>query len=482
MGTRKSEEHRITGYIVVKAQFKVVSPMRIGSGRQVQSDVDIVRGADGNAYLPGSSIIGALSQSCNRFLDGSKDVDLLIAAEILWGTTMSPQNAQKQDSYQSHLRLSDIPLEGKDNHITIRDGVAISHSENTALDKKKYNYELLESEQEFTFQPEITIRRGFDPNVVARLQELVGHMLHVLADDFRVGGLTTRGFGCLELVGECKVRWFDFVGGTEEDRQQHRADWFKYLNGEGFEALPNSTWKSIAPTPTASKLQICASFKVKGALITGASARPNDDSDKVQLSLKNGNYVISGKSWAGALRHRAFKILKTLSISEEESRINKLFGMVDEKHKTQIKSRLITTESIIPKADAKPMHQNRIRVDRFTGGVIKGGLFNSTPIWQSNVVMNLAIHDFQDWEAALLLHVLKDLWVGDLAIGGEKNVGRGVLEGIEATIDFGEGDKMTIKKGQGDEVTVTKEKDAAARLEALEAEFKSLIPQTQKKQ
>jgi len=32
------------------------------------------------------------------------------------------------------------------------------------------------------------------------------------------------------------------------------------------------------------------------------------------------------------------------------------------------------------------------------------------------------------------MQVLKDLWCGDLAIGGEKNVGRGVLKGLSATI------------------------------------------------
>jgi hypothetical protein len=32
--------------------------------------------------------------------------------------------------------------------------------------------------------------------------------------------------------------------------------------------------------------------------------------------------------------------------------------------------------------------------------------------------------------------VLKDLWTGDLALGGEKGIGRGVLEGIRAVIKY----------------------------------------------
>ena len=63
------------------------------------------------------------------------------------------------------------------------------------------------------------------------------------------------------------------------------------------------------------------------------------------------------------------------------------------------------------------------------------------PLWakQNNgpmVTLDLEIKDFEDWEAGLMLLVLKDLWNGDLAIGGEKNVGRGVLQGLSATISF----------------------------------------------
>ena len=60
------------------------------------------------------------------------------------------------------------------------------------------------------------------------------------------------------------------------------------------------------------------------------------------------------------------------------------------------------------------------------------------PLWAKqkwpNGYFDLEIKDFKDWEAGLMLLVLKDLWNGDLAIGGEKNAGRGVLQGLSATI------------------------------------------------
>ncbi len=39
-------------------------------------------------------------------------------------------------------------------------------------------------------------------------------------------------------------------------------------------------------------------------------------------------------------------------------------------------------------------------------------------------------------EAGLMLLVLKDIWTGDIAIGGEKNVGRGVFKGTNAFIEW----------------------------------------------
>jgi len=41
-----------------------------------------------------------------------------------------------------------------------------------------------------------------------------------------------------------------------------------------------------------------------------------------------------------------------------------------------------------------------------------------------------------DAEVGLLLLILKDLWTEDLPIGGEKNVGRGLLKGKRLVISY----------------------------------------------
>ena len=52
--------------------------------------------------------------------------------------------------------------------------------------------------------------------------------------------------------------------------------------------------------------------------------------------------------------------------------------------------------------------QYRIKIDRFTGGVMNNALFDSMPIWagqgdESMVTLELDIDRYQDWEAGLML-------------------------------------------------------------------------------
>ena len=61
-------------------------------------------------------------------------------------------------------------------------------------------------------------------------------------------------------------------------------------------------------------------------------------------------------------------------------------------------------------------------------------LFAEKPLWQKDktrsvVTIRVAIEDCQDWEAGLALFLLKDLWTGQVALGGDKSVGRGYLTG-----------------------------------------------------
>jgi hypothetical protein len=52
------------------------------------------------------------------------------------------------------------------------------------------------------------------------------------------------------------------------------------------------------------------------------------------------------------------------------------------------------------------------------------------------VQVKLTLRNPEDHEVGLLLLLLKDLWTGDLPVGGESSVGRGRLQGIKAHLDW----------------------------------------------
>src|SRR5690606_13597374 len=92
----------------------------------------------------------------------------------------------------------------------------------------------------------------------------------------------------------------------------------------------------------------------------------------------------------------------------------------------------------------KSLVQNRVRIDRFTGGAFTTGLFSEEPgFGDATSSLNLDVTGLNPDEAevGLLLQVLKDLWVGDLAVGGESSIGRGRLQGLAADLVWRQSEK-----------------------------------------
>jgi CRISPR/Cas system CSM-associated protein Csm3 (group 7 of RAMP superfamily) len=114
----------------------------------------------------------------------------------------------------------------------------------------------------------------------------------------------------------------------------------------------------------------------------------------------------------------------------------------------RVASHLIVTECEIDNGLAD-LVQNRVKIDRFTGGSYPGALFNQQPVFgrpnsattlKLKLILRQSSQNNTDFKAqvGLLLLLLKDLWTGDLPLGGEISVGRGRLQGCEAKLADGE--------------------------------------------
>ena len=147
--------------------------------------------------------------------------------------------------------------------------------------------------------------------------------------------------------------------------------------------------------------QLHAEFLIDGSLLIRSGSTQASDPDAIHIhSMRDGRPVpiLSGTSLAGALRARALRICNTFGDRMKASAFtSQLFGPIMGKRgntpgadslgrRTQTEpeerpgaSRLHTFETEI--TNPVEVVQNRIKIDRFTGGAYPGALFNEQPVF-----------------------------------------------------------------------------------------------------
>ena len=231
--------------------------------------------------------------------------------------------------------------------------------------------------------------------------------------------------------------------------------------------------------------RIEATFGLPGSLLIRSSSGEPGSPDVVHLkSDRQGQQqpIISGTSLAGAVRSRALRIANTvLGQDKAKTLVNEMFGPPmneDEADTTRTVSaagrlkpggsRVVTEESIVQ--GGRDCVQSRVKIDRFTGGAFPTALFSEQPLFsngQAQVTLSLTLRNPKETEIGLLLLVLKDLWTGDLPLGGQSSIGRGRLEGRHAVLTMQrDGDEQRWKlQRDGDELRC-EPPDALAALNA----------------
>ncbi|MCZ2459994.1 MAG: RAMP superfamily CRISPR-associated protein [Chitinophagales bacterium] len=460
------EQHKIIGRYIIHAEIKTLTPVLIGKGIGDVADIEIMRLPDGKPYIPASTFAGVLKQHFAEWYGETKMKTK--EAKFFWGTGQKKINGKPDpDQYQCHFVIDDLLTTcDTKNKITRRDGIKIDYKTGITEKKAKYDYELLEPEITFNLRAEVTVRKVIsNPKI---FEEYISYISAILNDDsFRIGAQTNTGFGKIQCSG-FNAWYFDF-----SDKKLNRSEeWFTYLKALEERCVWEKEYYDIRPGFESIKISeikcplksfnIYAEFGIKNSIIIGAYGIDAKEPDKTHLKSNSKN-VLTGKSVRGAIRHRALKILNTLPIDNAEEKIKELFGYVENQNqeKDEIRGKLRVEENYIA---GKGMTQNRIKIDRFTGGTMSGALFNSKPLWKNKngeegkLILDFALSgkEFKETDALLLLHLLKDLWTADLPIGGEKSIGRGILTGRHATVNYG-GKQLVIEAGENGIITFKKQ-------------------------
>jgi CRISPR/Cas system CSM-associated protein Csm3 (group 7 of RAMP superfamily) len=409
----------LVGKIIIKGKLTLESPLIIGSGIKEFIDIEVLKDKNGKPYIPATSLIGVLK----HYFENNMSENIGDDSDYFWG--MSEKiDSNTQKSIQSSFICHDLYSAGA--KIRIRDGVCIDPENQTAKDKGKYDFEIVDKGAVFDVFLEVTLRRIYSKDTFKRILATIIEPL--ISSKIAIGAKTNSGFGKIALKN-LEVIEFDFSKKDDVYR------WLKKDFSHGISYLDPKQYVSYSKKIDVFSIE--AKFALVNSIIIRAYSEKPDLPDAVNIT-SNGEFVLPGTSLKGAIRNRALKILKTIKIDGAEQKINQLFGITGENEgKENVKSRVQVEERAIK--NAMPELQNRIKIDRFTGGTIKTALFNSMPLWGGNepcesVIVNISIRNYKPWEAGLMLQVLKDIWCEDLAIGGEKNVGRGILKGISAFI------------------------------------------------
>ncbi|MDG2616072.1 RAMP superfamily CRISPR-associated protein [Thermoleptolyngbya sichuanensis XZ-Cy5] len=432
----KRNQREIIRRVIVRGCLRLESPTCLGSGdADSPTDMPLLRDSiSQRALLTGSSIAGALR---NYLRDYEHDYGAGEASNDL-ATDLFGAMRRDDDGDQSPLIAYDA-ISSTVPTLELRDGVKIDSKTGTASDKAKYDLEVLAAGTEFPLQFELLIDRQADQPKL--LQGLAIALQGLENGEITLGMKKRRGFGRCQ-VSQWQVWDFDLT-----DPVQSRQ-WVEYDHWtEGFLPEPPVKQSSILDALKVSldelqdqrdRLILQATFAINGSLlIRSGQASIGRAPDVVQLkSYRNGELkpVLSGTSLAGVLRHRAERIVNTLvdSGGSANSLISDLFGDVNERAKTAKSSRLIVQEAEIN--NTHDLVQNRIAIDRFTGGALQGALFDEQPIFGGEFTMCIELRQPKNYEIGLLLLLLKDLWTGDLPVGGESSIGRGRLQGRSAKI------------------------------------------------
>ena len=412
----------------IKGQLQVVSPLVIGSGEDERTDIDLVRDAGGNPFIPGAALAGVLRHFTRNHLEDVNGDEHPVIKSLLGKT--------EKDSTLSLLMISDSILQKNSAClVTVRDGLELDPYRKTVRtheDKNdrsgagaKYDYEVVEPGAVFDLKMEMVIREK-DRDGIDSLYDVLGFILHALANgSLAPGAKTRRGFGKINLEKKnLRILKLDM---------QHKPDVEKWIgfDWQDWNFEPNMTLEELTPKTlnfeTQPRFTVSAAFTIPySILIRHYNVNPAEE-DTVQLK-SNGKCVIPGTSWNGALRQAIYSQLHHLAGSETraENILKSLFGEVDPKENKAHASRVLIEESIINKK--QEISYTRNKVDRFTGGVVESALFTEKPVYGGTVTLNIILEKPNEWEKGLLLLGLKDISNGIQPVGGAANIGRGILQ------------------------------------------------------
>ncbi len=425
------KSRRIVERIIIQGDLTLETPAGFGSGdKGALVDIPLLLDPlENRALLTGASLAGALRSYLREREHGYEETG---SNDSLYVKLFGIQ--ENGEGEQSLLIVHDS-LGGKP-RVELRDGVKIDPSTRTALDKKKFDIELIEAGTSYPIKLELLVQEDRNEELIRGLAVALQGLEQ---SEINLGVRKRRGFG------QCRVSEWDLYR-YDLTEPEGLTGWL--TNDLSVKQTGSSISDLLGASNTdldsRNSFTVDAAFSLNGSLLIRSYGGDVNAPDSVHLKSKRSEQavpVISGTGLAGALRARALRIAGTAGTKRNaRAVIDELFGPDIETKSSDdelFASRLVTAETEI--INPLDIVQSRVKIDRFTGGAYPTALFNELPVFgqeRTSIRLKILIQQPTEAQIGLLLLLLKDLWTGDLPLGGESSVGRGRLRGENAALEY----------------------------------------------
>lgn len=415
-------KNRLIKRIVYQISIALASPLSVSSGDDEWTDSDLLRDKNGNPFVAGSSLAGAM----RAYLEKMK------SEQCIFGYSGQDDSGKMSSLFLSDLTFYTEPVTG------VRDGVKLTDGK-VAESGSKYETEIIEANAKGHFFMELVVRENDDEAAMVRELETVLNGIH--AGEIRLGSKKTRGFGKM-MIESVKRQTYS---------KENYCEYKDAYDERTYAACENELDRILSDVKMNHKMiHIAVPLHMEGGISIRRYAARKNEPDYEHIT-DHGVPVIPGSSFAGAIRHRAKTILEEMracdiAIPEKADTLLEIaFGYV---HDTKACSSNVTiNESVI--TNATPLTMVRTGVSRFESAVKQGALYCEKTYVNGDLTLEISVRKGNDptderWIVGLLLLAIKDLQNGFLAVGGQTAIGRGIFSANgNLTID-GEEDKEEI--------------------------------------
>ncbi|TCS78933.1 RAMP superfamily CRISPR-associated protein [Tepidibacillus fermentans] len=411
---------------VLFAEVKNIGPLHIGTG----DNEILIDPTENKAILPATSIAGVFRSYVSEH-DGVEKANEIFGSQ------------ERESQIYFYDSLSD------QKNVERRPGVRIDPATGAAMKNHKLEREYLGANHQFLLKMEVYSE---NEDQKEKLTNLLYQCLNALDQQhINFGGHGTTGVGFFQLV---KVE-------KEEFDLEDAHSLGNYLKREGVREEVTDLVKNISLPLDMMEIELDGHLTTP-LLVKAPSTNNADLPDAENIRNSDGQYIIPGSSLKGVLRNQCQRIL---NYYKKPYVIEIAFGKDTKEYEERAKGRVFIDDSIVEQKGQNSGVYHRIKIDRFTSGVFGGALMTEEPILGSISlkVRYKLVHDPKiDHEViAVLILALRDIGVGNVAIGSGNNVGRGRLQG----------NKMVIRDGKD---TIVIQLDREERSEKLTQYIRAL--------